>query len=218
MYERIKWYKKEYVHNQYARIVDPFKDYEKITAVKMLQAVYKVYENYKNIIDICTVRELKYLKMILDKKVSMKELYSDKYEWERKTLHEKFLVESDYPDRVFIPDEIIGKVKEALKNVNWTIAKRMDDINEVLVGYCKMQAYSLLDAVCSLGSAITNISEDNLLTHMLHNKVFNYYVMVYSKDIDGLGKDVLVALYQDYYAIEEEIEEERNKDSQEMPQ
>lgn len=59
MYERIKWYKKEFVHNQYARIVEPFKDYEKITAVKMLDAIYKVYEDYNNIIDICTVRELK---------------------------------------------------------------------------------------------------------------------------------------------------------------
>ena len=44
MYERIKWYKKEFVHNQYARIVEPFKDYEKITAVKMLDAIYKVYD------------------------------------------------------------------------------------------------------------------------------------------------------------------------------
>ena len=74
MYERIKWYKKEFVHNQYARIVEPFKDYEKITKVKMIEAIYKVYEDYNNIIDICTIRELKYIEMILDGKVSMKEL------------------------------------------------------------------------------------------------------------------------------------------------
>ena len=29
MYERINWYKKEYVHEQYSRIVEHFKDYGK---------------------------------------------------------------------------------------------------------------------------------------------------------------------------------------------
>lgn len=211
MYERIKWYKKEYVHDRYSRIVEPFKDYDKITAVKMLEAVYKVYDNYNNIIDICTVRELKYMKMILDKKVSQKELSDKKYEWERKTLHGKFLVESDYPDIVFIPDEIIDKVKEAIKNVNWDIAKRMDDLNEFLVSYCKIQASCLLNNVCSFGSVLTGISEDNIFTHTLHNKVFNYYVMVYPRDIEGLGNDILIALYQDYYGIEDQIDEERKK-------
>ena len=39
MYERINWYKKEYVHEQYSRIVDKFKDYEKITKKKMIEEV-----------------------------------------------------------------------------------------------------------------------------------------------------------------------------------
>lgn len=211
MYERIRWYKKEFVHNQYARIVEPFKDYEKITAVKMLDAIYKVYEDYNNIIDICTVRELKYLEMILDKKVSMQELFDDKYEWERRTLHGKFLVESDYPDRVFIPDEIMEKVKKAIKNVNWNVVRKLNDLNEILVSYCKIQASSLLNNVCAFGSMMTGISEDDIFTHVLHNKVFNYYVIVYPKDIEGLGDNIFVALHQDYYGIEEQIDEERKK-------
>ena len=211
MYERIKWYKKEFVHNQYARIVEPFKDYEKITAVKMLDAIYKVYEDYNNIIDICTVRELKYIEMILDGNSSMKELLDDKYDWERKTLHGKLLVETDYPDRVFIPDEIIDKVRLAIKNVNWTTVKKLNDLNEILVSYCKIQASSLLNTVCLFGSMMSGISENDIYTHVLHNKVFNYYVMIYPKNIEGLGDNIYVALYQDYYGIEEQIDEERMK-------
>ena len=103
MYERINWYKKEYVHEQYSRIVEHFKDYDKITKKKMLESIYKVYNDSNNIIDICTTRELKYLKMLLDKKNNMKDLLGNKYEWERKILRNKFLVQDDY-DQVFIPD------------------------------------------------------------------------------------------------------------------
>lgn len=211
MYERIKWYKKEYVHNQYARIVSSFKDYKKITAVKMLEAIYKVYEDYNNIIDICTAKELKYIEMILEGKTSMQELLNEKYNWERKTLRGKFLVEIDYPDRVFIPDEIIDNVRKAIKNVNWQIAKRLDDLNEILVSYCKIQASALLNTVCSFGSMMSGISEDDIYTHVLNNKVFNYYVIVYTKNIEGIGDDIDIALHQDYYRIEEMLDEERKK-------
>ena len=78
MYERINWYKKEYVHEQYSRIVEHFKDYDKITKKKMLESIYKVYNDSNNIIDICTTRELKYLKMLLDEKNNMKELLGKK--------------------------------------------------------------------------------------------------------------------------------------------
>ena len=64
MYDKIKHLKKEYVYEYYTRIVDNFKDYEKITRVKMLDEIYAVYNDYHTIINICTVRELKYLKMI----------------------------------------------------------------------------------------------------------------------------------------------------------
>lgn len=211
MFERIKLYKKEFVHDQYARIVEPFKDYEKITSVKMLEAIYKVYEDYNNIIDICTVRELKYIKMVLDKKVPMEELLEDKYDWERRTLHCKFLVETDLDDRVFIPDEIIDKVKEAIKNVDWKKAQKLNDINEILVSYCKIQASSLLNVVCLFGAMMFSIPEKDIINHVLNNKVFKYYVMLYPQNIEGLGDNIWIALYQDYYGIKEQIDEERIK-------
>lgn len=207
MYERINWYKKEYVHEQYSRIVEHFKDYDKITKKKMLESIYKVYNDSNNIIDICTTRELKYLKMLLDKKNNMKDLLGDKYEWERKILRNKFLVQDDY-NQVFIPDEIIDKVRMAIKNINWDVTKKLDDLNEILVSYCKIQASALLNSVSAFGSAVTGIDEKYIKTHMLNNKLFNYYVLIYTKDFETIGNNILVCLYQDYYSIEEELEEE----------
>ena len=74
MYEKINGFKKEYVYERYTRIVHDFKDYDKITKIKMLDAIYDVYNNYNNIIDICTTRELKYLKMVLDYKLTIDDL------------------------------------------------------------------------------------------------------------------------------------------------
>lgn len=203
MYERIKWYKKEYVHDNYSRIIIKFKNYDKITSVKMIEAIYNEYSDYHNIIDICTVRELKYLKLLLDKKMDKK------YQWERNILDSKFLIQTDYPDNVFIPDEIIDKVKEAIKNVNWEKAKKLDSINEILVPFCKIQASCLLDVVCTVGMSMTGINKEDLIKHIFNNKLFRYYVMVYSKEIEGLNQKMYVALYQDYYAIEDSIDIER---------
>lgn len=210
MYERINWYKKEFVHEQYSRIVEHFKDYDKITKKKMIENIYNVYNDHKNIIDICTTRELRYLKKVLDKKNDMKELLSDKYEWESKTLRRKFLIQDDY-DVVFVPDEIIENVKKAIKNIDYNLTEKLDTINEVIVSYCKIQGSALLDTVCSFGSSATGINENLIWNHMLNNKVFKYYVMVYSKDFDTIGKDIPVALYQDYYYISDELEKERAK-------
>ena len=138
MIDLIKGYKKEYVYEQYTRIVYDYKKYDNITKKKMIQEIYKVYSDYNNIIDICTTRELKYLKKLLSNNDNMKDLLGDKYKWERRNLSDKFITCWDF-DRVFIPLEIKDIVKEAIKKVDWDIAKRNDRINEIVVGFCKVQ-------------------------------------------------------------------------------
>ena len=106
MLEEIKYYKKEYVFDSYSRIVEDFKDYEKITKVNMLKEILKVYSDCQNIIDICTGRELKYLKMLLEKKIMAHE---SKYEWEQKMLQKKvnMFVTTRYPEEL---EEKYGKL------------------------------------------------------------------------------------------------------------
>lgn len=220
MYEEINHFKKEYVYERYTRIVSNFKDYDKITKVKMLDAIYDIYSDYNNIIDICTTRELKYLKMVLDNKLTIDDLlknpnelkikYLDKkYNWERENLRHKFLLDYDYYKESHIPEEILDNVKLAIKNVNWINKKKEDELNEIIVSYCKVQGSALLNAVASFGSGITGISEDVIWKHMLSNKLFNYYVYIIYKDFESIGNNIPVAVHQDYYAIEEELDKQR---------
>ena len=222
MYDKISKFRKEYVYEQYTRIVKHFKTYEKITKVKMLDAIYKVYDDPKNIIDICTTRELKYLKMVLDNKFTLDDLQnnplkyeikylSEKYNWERETLRNKFLLDYDYYKISWIPEEIITKVNIALNKINWVEKKKTDDLNELLVSYCKMQGTALLDTVCQFASGITEINPEKIWNHMLNNRLFNYYVFIAAKNIDGLGENVPLAIFQDYYGIVDELHEQRKK-------
>lgn len=216
MFEEIKDFGKEYVYEQYTRIVEDFKEYDKITKMKMLEAIYKIYEDSYNIIDICTTRELKFLKIVLDymenaHDESIKQvLFSDRYDWERDILRDKFLIDCSYDD-ISIPEEIVDKVKEALKNVNWTDQKKMDSINEFLVSYCKIQGSALLTSVCQIGSAVTGIKEELLWQHMINNKLFNYYVFIRLQDIDGFKEKMPVAIFNDFFDIADDLDEQRKK-------
>lgn len=220
MYEEINHLKKEYVYERYTRIVNDFKDYDKITKAKMLDAIYDVYSDYNNIIEICTTRELKYLKMVLDNKSTISkslkkhnelkiEYLDEKYDWERKNLYHKFLLNYDYYNESKIPEEILNNVKAAIKNVNWKEQKKIDELNEIIVSYCKVQGSAILNTVASFGSGITGLSENVIWKHMLSNKLFNYYVYIISKDFESIGKNIPVAIHQDYYEIEEELEKQR---------
>ena len=210
MHELIKNYRKDYVFENYTRIVEKFKDYEKITKVKMLDEIYKVYDNPDNIIDICTTRELQYLEKVLNGKIQKNQYdykIKDKYEWEVRALRSKFLLDYDKN----IPEEMLSKIKEALKRVDWNEKKKIDELNELLVVYCKIQGTALVNTICEFSSALTGIDAKKIYEHMINNKLFNYYVFIAVKDIEGLGSNIPVAIYQDYYYIQDEIEEERKK-------
>ena len=222
MNDEIKHYNKEYVYDKYTRIVTNFKDYNKISKTKMLEAIYNVYSDYNNIINICTSKELKYLKMILkDSKndiVDVKETckttinYLDKkYEWEKNALRDKFLINYDFcDDTLTIPEEILNYVETALNNTNFKLKDKIDELNEQLVGYIKAQGSSILSVVAEIGSSITEVPEEVIFNHMLDDKLFNYYVFISNKDFESIGKNIPFAIHEDYFEIEEELEHQRS--------
>lgn len=209
MHDLINSYEKGYVFEYYSRIVKEFKNYEKITKTKMLDEVYKVYDDSYNIIDICTTRELRYLQKVLNNKVpkNSSDYPTDKYYFEVRTLQNKFLLDSEKN----IPDEVITKVKEALKEVNWTEKKQIDELNELLVAYIKVEGVILLSSACEYVSAISGVDIQTIWEHVLDNKLFNYYVFISVKDIEGVGEQLPLAVYQEFYDIQDEIEQERGK-------
>lgn len=218
MHDEINHYRKEFIYENYIRIVEDFKDYEKITRTKMLEAIYKVYDEPNNIIDICTTRELKYLDKVLKGEIpkikrgtkpwlSRKDYMEEEYEWEKESLRKKFLLNYDFYTST-IPNEIIDKVKEAIKKVNWKRRAKVDELSEFIIGYCKIQGTILLDPLINLVSQMSKIEKDVILNYILNNKLFNYYVALVNADIES--ENVLpMAIYRDYYDYEEELAEQR---------
>ena len=198
----------------------------------MLDAIYKVYSDYNNIISLCTVRELKYLKKLIESQNDMKEsekemepntpeefeqffkkVYEESKEkvaWEENCLRDKFLVRYDENHRnLVIPEEIIESVTKAIKNVDWKEQKKIDELNEVLVSYIKIQGSALLNTVVTMASQITGIDEKILWNHMLTNRLFKYYVFLTSEDFESIEKNIPVAVYHDYYYLLDELNYQR---------
>lgn len=215
-YDDVKYLDKEFVYTQYIRIVKNVKEYNKITKGKILDEIYKIYSNPDNIIGICTTKELKYLKMLLDGK--LEKYYSkenallyllvvkeDKYFWESTNLIQKFLLDS----KGNIPDVLIDKVKQALEKVNWSKKKKTDDLNEMLVSWCKIQGLSSVSALSQFASDMTGIEIKEILDHIFYDKLFNYYVCVTSRNIEGLGEDIPIVIYLDYYEVQDILYKQR---------
>lgn len=204
--EEIKKYNKEFVYEQYTRIVENFKDYEKVSKTKMIEEICKVYNNYNNIINICTEKELQYLKMIISNDKNYK---NAKFDWERDNLHQKFLIDYDVYMETQLPEEMESNVKKAVNSANWISIRKSDRINEILVGYCKVQGSAFLDSVAAFGSGILNISEEELMQHMIKNKLFNYYVYIENRNYETIGNNIPVAVFNDYYEIIDELDKQR---------
>ena len=207
MLEEIKYYKKEYVFDSYSRIVEDFKDYEKITKVNMLKAIFNVYSDYQNIIDICTTRELKYLKMLLEKK-SMS--HENKYKWEENMLQKKFLIFYNIGTGYQIIKELENNIKLALKNVKWNETKAIDKLNEILVSICKIQGTILVESLIQISSSLLGVKETVFRYHILNNQLFKFYVSLELITLESIGEQV-EAIYNDYYHLKDELAEERKK-------
>lgn len=210
IFEEINHRRKEFVFEQYTRIVEDFKDYDKVTRKQMIKEIYKVYENPQNIIDICTERELRYLKMYLD---GDKEYLSEKYEWERTTLCHKYLIGTVFEPRYGIElyEESTDLIKKAISMVKWSEVKRKDKLNEFLVSICKIEGTFLLPALVNLASGLLQIDEETIYNHIENNRVFKYYVCEEPFYIESVGNYVEELIFIDYYEVKDALEEERMK-------
>lgn len=206
IFEEINNYRKEYVYDIYTRIVSKFKSYDNISKSKMIKEIYKVYEDENNILDICTARELKFLKLYFDNN----EEYKDKkYDWERRALRDKFILDYEYEGSITVYEEIYNNLKVAINKINWKESKRKDKYNEFLVSFCKIQGTVLLNTLIQIGSAILNTSEEEIYNHIKENRLFRYYVNVHTISI--FNKETFEAYYISYYNVLDLLREQRKK-------
>ena len=214
--EKIKDYQKDAIYNMYVRIVKSFKEYEQISRKKMIEEVYKIYEDYNNIIDICTLRELKYLKQVVEenkKDIERNKLDFFKYEdfehnFEIINLRNKFLIWEDYDKGCYIiPDEISDKVEMAINNYDINEVKRKDSINEIAIGILTIYKDLPPQVLMTMTLTFTGINGEELATHFNNNRVFNYYIFM--TDRAFMNRKDICCCYFEYYKHLDEFRERR---------
>lgn len=239
MIEEVNHKRKEYVYEEYTKIVDNYKEYDKITKVKMIKTIYEIYSDYQNIISLCTSRELKYLRSLLNPSQEEDELttedlilywhdeskskeaaerlkkYKEKKEkvaWEEKTLRDKFLITMDNKNNKYvIPEEIIDSVKQAIKKVKWKEQKKIDELNELIVGYMKIQGACLLTTLIEFASAITDLDKNTIYQHIISNRLISYYLFFRINDIEEEDNRIPIIVYQEYLEVFDELVDQRKE-------
>ena len=214
--EKIKDYQKDAIYSMYVRIVKQFKEYEQISRKKMIEEVYKLYEDYNNIIDICTLRELKYLEHVV--KENKKDIERDKlaffenedfeHYFEINNLRNKFLIWEDYDKGCYIiPDEIYDKVVMAIDNYDIKEVKRKDSINEIAIGILTVYKDLPPQVLMSMTLSLVNQKGEEVVNHFNNNRVFYYYVFV--TDRTFMDRNDVCCCYFEYYKHLDEFRERR---------
>ncbi len=193
---------KESVYDNYFKIVENPKNINDVSIPQMIEEVKKQFSYKDFLYYLCSSKELKFLKMIIDKKFDEDD-YLD-YMCEIRTLNSKFIFNSD--DLTIFPEQI-KNVKEAVKKFEKEGAS--SDRYILPIAVLRMLGYLSLDAFKSLGfngsSDMSQKEIDDSFEYFISCPLFRFNTYIYEKD----GVDYIC--YADFINIIEEIEEERNK-------
>lgn len=129
--QEIKHYPKESVYDNFYRICLPDSKikYEKITRKKMIEQITKKYTP-QYILDICTVKELQFLKEIVENNYIEVDVFKGSFE--KIALYRKYLLFEGQ-----IPDELKESVTEALKIVDFEKKEKQDEPVLSILGYIR---------------------------------------------------------------------------------
>lgn len=205
--DEIKSYNKDDVYDRYTRIIEDSKEYDKISKTKMLDDIYKLYSDIDVIINICTEKELRYLKKLIDKDPECQLM--NKYSFEISNLSNKFLICNH--SKVEIPEEIYDKVVLALNKVKWKDVKNNDKVIEILVGICRVYGKILVQPLLEISSGLLNLDKEIIEDYLVNNYLFNYHVMFMTEFVEDMAEVLPMFIYRDYYELVDALDEERLK-------
>ena len=192
--ESLEEFNKELLFDYYIRIIPNHKSYKRITKEKMQDEILQEYKNYNNIIDICTTKELKYLNWLIKNNNNLP--YSSKYDWEINSLDEKLIIVYD-DEQIYIPENLLDIVKQALTKVNWNTVEEKDKINELAIGLFKVYAILPTQKLIDILFNVLKIPKENIIEHLKTNKLFSYYITMDSK----YTKKDQILIYRNYKDI-----------------
>lgn len=180
--QEINHYRKESVYSQFFRICFPDDViYEKITRKQMVELIIQQYTP-ENIVDVCTVKELKLLKRIVEN--NYKEVDVHSMPFEKVALYRKYLLFENE-----IPDELKESVTEALKFVDFDQKEKQDEPLLCLIGFIR-SCGAIDPMVVQRQAQKYGLDLRNLETNPLFN-FWTYYTFDYLMPYDTYGEAIL---------------------------
>lgn len=180
--QEINRYRKEVVYSQFFRICFPDDViYEKITRKQMVELIIQQYTP-ENIVDVCTVKELKLLKRIVENNYKEVDIHSMPFE--KVALYRKYLLCEDE-----IPDELKESVVEALKLVDFDLKEKQDEPLLCLIGFIR-SCGAIDPMVVQRQAQKYGLDLRNLETNPLFN-FWTYYTFDYLMPYDTYGEAIL---------------------------
>ena len=171
----------------------------------MGEEILGFYKTPNHLIELCTEKELKYLSLILERKITKKEFFQ--YRWEIEQLEQKFILV--YGTFNMIYEELLPICKKELKKVDFKKVKENDQKVELFVGYIKIMGTMLIHPMIQILSTLTQIREEECIHYLFENKLCHFYIRMLDKYIPSLDREEICLVYDDYVNQIKEIDEQR---------
>lgn len=196
---------KEMVFDMYMRLVYDFKDYNNISRVKMLNEIIDSYKQDEFLSNICTGREIRFLKKFYNKKLEVDDI--KKYDWEINELNGKAIF-SMVAYEVF--EEQKENVKTAIKEYDKIQKDKFDSLFTTMIGIVKVNGEMLEKAFVSFVSSFFDIEEKNI-NNLMGAPIFHYYCGVGDTYIPSFDDYEDTVYYRDYIYMLDDLENAREE-------
>ncbi len=183
---------KERIYDLYSRLIESFEDYEEIEKEEMLIEIKNIYKDYNNIISLCNLKEIECLKSILKKK---------KNEFDESIipiLQDKLLIYNE-KEQIKITDEFAHSIKKAIRKVSQKEKQLIDEVNNYLIGACKIYGIVSPEKLCEILMKKTDLQKEEILKFIKTDKRFKYYTY------EVLFDEEEYLVYEPFHYFEEEL-------------
>lgn len=206
--EFFKSFPKDYIYDQYIRIILDFKNYYRITKTKMIDSIIEQYNIEGYLYNFCTNKELDLLTLLCEEKED--KIDYDKTKWEINTLCTKGiigktnLIGDDYKLEIF--DEVKDSVNKTVKLYKERKDKRVnDDLWALSCGMLKTVRKLPCDVFENALKTMTGLHDDDF-EKVLFSPLFNYYVLSYCEENTNYEINMDYFAFRDYYLDMEDMD------------
>ena len=197
--EYLKKFTKEEIFDLYDAIVHKKrKNYDNITKSKMLDAIFEEYLDYHNIISICTLKELKVLKKMVNGSFEYK--ISEDNNFAISNLEAKLLITLNKNDIKLMPG-LEEPIKTSVNKMNLKEIEEKEKVIIPLLGLLKVMGFERLTNIIYLIKKIYNIDKE-LDDYLSNSLLFNYYCFITDTD-----EYKFVAVFRPYLEYIEELKD-----------